>query len=1233
MRKKLLFLSVFLVAAHFVKSQSCIPTNINNTVVNLACGQACTTFTYQVPDLKNTNSYLLTSIPYTPLPYVVATGGSEDPNLYDDDKYSTLVNIPFTFCFYGANYNSLVVGSNGLITFDATNAACANAYTISPTIPNSGGTQCSQFSTYYPKAAIMAAYADLDPRPGPGSSTQASPPDRKIQWRVEGTAPCRKFVISFYHIGIFGDTAPSGCGYVTPSTFQIIIYESTGIIDIFFQNKSCVSSTNSGRSILGIQDFTRLQALAAPGKNATVWNASNEGYRFTPNSGASNFVSAQMFNLGGGFIANGNISTPTPGLIDITYPNICPPAVPSTQYVFRTTFNSCTASPLISSDTVTFNRTITLPVDTSTVPTTCGASIGSITITPTAGTIPYTYTINGTGAVTVPGAHTFTGLAAGSYTIHVVDFNGCDTTFLAIVNTNTLITATVSSTSPSCAASTNGTITVTPTSGTAPYMYSLDGGPPQASNIFTNVPAGPHTVTFTDAMSCAGSVSVNLAPGTTVLTATFTSTPTTCPLSADGTITITPTSGTAPHMFSLDGGPPQAGNVFTNLTPGPHTIAITDAVAGCAGLINFNITAGNTAINATVNVTPTTCPTLNDGTITINPTSGSPAYMYSLDGGLPQASNIFLNVAAGPHSVLVTDMFGCTGTFPVNIAMGSSLTSSINGGNPNCANINDGTIVVNPTSGTAPYMYSLNGGTPQASNTFTGLAPGSYTVDFTDFNGCTGTNSITLTTNPAVTATSVLTNPLCNGNNNGSIVLNAAGGVAPYQYSIDAGATYQVSSTFNGLTVGTYNFLIKDALGCIYGFSYSLVEPSTLSLLALTNFATCPNNDGSINITAGGGTPAYEYSIDNGITYQASNIFPNLPFGNYNTIRVKDANGCISNTTAVVVLNDTMYLDLGADSTICFGSSLTLIPNTNALTDTFNWTPAATLNFNNIRTPVATPNDTTTYTLNAKWGVCQRTDAIRVNVLHKPVPYAGKDTTICYKTNALLNGSATNLSGGINYAWSPPDSLNTPNAATTIARMDTTRKFYLTVTDNYGCNFLVVDSMMVFMQPELVVFAGNDTNAILNRPHQMMASGGTNYVWSPSAPLNNPFIATPLATLKYDTYFTVLVTDAIGCTASDQVFIKVYEGPMYYLPNAFTPNGDGLNDIFRPTPVGIRSTEYFRVFNRFGQRMFETSEWMKGWDGTVKDKPAEAGTYVWMIKGIDKNGSNIEMKGTVILIR
>ena len=455
------------------------------------------------------------------------------------------------------------------------------------------------------------------------------------------------------------------------------------------------------------------------------------------------------------------------------------------------------------------------------------------------------------------------------------------------------------------------------------------------------------------------------------------------------------------------------------------------------------------------------------------------------------------------------------------------------------------------------------------------------------------------------------------------------------EYSINGGTTWQLSPVFNVLA-GNYTVQAR-VVASLCGGSTPVIVYESLFITAssLTTDASCANNDGIIELNVSGGNPGYEHSINNGVTYQPLNKFLNLPIGNYNNIIIRDAYGCMALLNATIVLNDTMRLQLGPDSTVCFGSKITLIPQTNTLTDTFKWTPAATLNYDTVRTPIATPTDTTKYYVTAKWGICQRNDSIILNVLHKPVAYAGKDSTICYKTNATLFGSASNLSGTVNYAWSPPDSLNTPNAATTIVRIDTTRQFTLTVTDNYGCNFSVTDSVMVFMQPMLVVFAGNDTNAILGRPHQMLATGknATDFIWTPAGPLNNAFIANPSAILYNDTYFHVLVTDAIGCTDDDDIFIKVYEGPTYYLPNAFSPNADGLNDIFVPIPVGIKSTDYFRVFNRFGAMMFETRQWMQGWDGTLKGKPAAAGTYVWMIKGIDKNGSLVEMKGTVILLR
>jgi gliding motility-associated-like protein len=477
---------------------------------------------------------------------------------------------------------------------------------------------------------------------------------------------------------------------------------------------------------------------------------------------------------------------------------------------------------------------------------------------------------------------------------------------------------------------------------------------------------------------------------------------------------------------------------------------------------------------------------------------------------------------------------------------------------------------------------------------------------------------------------------LCNGDATGEVTFNPIGNTNPYEYSKNAGVTYQTSNVFSNLLAGPNTFRIKDVNGCTKDTTINIPEPTVLTLTAIqTTQTNCSNKTGEITLTAGGGRNPYEYSIDGGATYQASNIFSGLAVGTYSQLQIKDFNNCVRTHPPVnITLLDTMRLNLGPDSTICFGQTVLMLTQTNAETDTFRWTPTRPLlDFDTARTPICSPIDTTTYRVTAKWGICSRTDDIVINVKHKPVPEAGKDTTICFNTFAYLKGSASNLSGSVNYNWAPASMVTPANAANAIARPDTTRYFYLTVTDNYGCNFSVVDSVKITMRDPVPAFAGNDTIGMYKKPHQLEATGGVSYVWTPAAPLNNPFSRTPLALLDHDQYFEVLVKDEIGCSAVDGIFVKVYEGPTYHLPNAFTPNGDGLNEIFRPIPSGIQSTEYFRIFDRYGNLIFQTREWMKGWNGNLQGKPAPTGTYVWSIKGIDVNGSPVDMKGTVILIR
>lgn len=898
--------------------------------------------------------------------------------------------------------------------------------------------------------------------------------------------------------------------------------------------------------------------------------------------------------------------------------------------VTTTDVNGCT-----STVNFTIGQGSGITADNTPSPTSCpGVANGSVEIQPTNGTAPYTYAINGG---TAQASNIFTGLASGNHTVDITDALGCTGSISITISDGAVITGTVTSDPVSCPGVSNGTITVTADAGsTAPYQYALNGGTYQSSNIFNGVNEGAHNVTILDANGCTtANISVTVSAGAPI-TGVIEGVNTTCPGVNDGSVTLTSATGTAPYTYSLDGGTAQSSNTFGGLAPGTYTITFTDA-NGCSGSAQTTIGTGS-GITSTADVVHTSCPGVNNGTLTITPTSGNTPYLYSLDGGTAQNSNVFTNLAPGTYNVEITDALGCSGTITDVVEEGVDLTSDLTPTHPVCADINNGIIEVTPTSGTAPYTYSLNGGTAQGSNSFENLAPGSYTISFTDAIGCTGSNNITLNTNPPITLNSTITNPLCFGSSDGTITIQSNGGVSPYTYSIDNGVTYQSSGTFENLPDGSYTIRVQDDVSCVKDIPVVLTQPTQLTATAVAaSPSTCAGNDGVIEITGADGTAPYTYSIDNGATYpfQSGNTF-NVATGTYSNITVKDDNGCTATATAVFVDEiDNMFLEIGNDTTICEGSSVTFQPQTNDETSVFLWTPANFIQDNTIKNAVAAPVDTTEFILHAEWGACSRTDTITVNVKWKPIPDAGEDVRICLDDSTMIHGSVSHTSGAVTLRWEPAHLVHDPNASSTMAVPGGTQEYVLIATDEYGCDFDIRDTVLVIMQPAVPAYAGGDTLLIVNQEQMLLGYGGEEYLWStPSSGVQilNPDAQNPTVILANDARFFLKVTDIAGCIGFDTVYVQVYQGPEYFVPNAFTPNGDGLNDIFRVIPVGMTRPDYFRVFNRYGQIVFETNQYMKGWDGRYKGVLQQSGTYVWVLKGYDKNGRPIEMKGTVLLI-
>ncbi|MGB4845607.1 MAG: choice-of-anchor L domain-containing protein, partial [Ferruginibacter sp.] len=473
---------------------------------------------------------------------------------------------------------------------------------------------------------------------------------------------------------------------------------------------------------------------------------------------------------------------------------------------------------------------------------------------------------------------------------------------------------------------------------------------------------------------------------------------------------------------------------------------------------------------------------------------------------------------------------------------------------------------------------------------------------------------------------------ICKDDATGEIKVSGGfGWVNPVLFSIN-NMPYQPDSNFINLPAGNYTIKIKDATGCIDSIDITVAQ--LFPDLIISNLATTPascsgNPDGSVTISASGGNGPYQYSTD-GINFQSSNIF-NLVSGNH-TITVKDDNNCITTQNIIILLNNTVTLVAGADTSICEGKTFQLNPNTNGTT--FLWTPAGTLSNPAVLNPVASPVTTTEYFITATDGICSRTDSIIILVNPAPVANAGADALTCYQTDLQLNGS-----GGVDYLWSPVTYLNDPAIANPVVTAPVSSIIYsLAVIDANGCNSLKDDSIAVTVTPPALLFAGNDTTIAIRQPLHLFtvdvnSTGFNSYTWSPTYGLDNPFSPNPVAVLDKDITYYVSASNSIGCTGFDTIKIKAYQGPELYVPNSFTPNGDGLNDVLKVIAIGMKEFHFFRIYNRYGQLIFTTNDSGKGWDGRLKDKLQNIGTYVWMAEAVDYRGNLIQRKGTVIIIQ
>lgn len=340
---------------------------------------------------------------------------------------------------------------------------------------------------------------------------------------------------------------------------------------------------------------------------------------------------------------------------------------------------------------------------------------------------------------------------------------------------------------------------------------------------------------------------------------------------------------------------------------------------------------------------------------------------------------------------------------------------------------------------------------------------------------------------------------------------------------------------------------------------------------------------------------------------------------------------CVGRDSVFVRVVNQVSLSPMPDTVICAGDTIKLRVQSDALQ--YQWTPASQVLNAQIQSPLAVTTANTIYQLQAVIGGCTANTSIRVNTVPYPLVNAGIDQTICYNSSTQLQGQTD----GSQWNWQPANLLNNATLLNPTAHPLNNTAFILTATDNRGCPKPVRDTVLITVEPRIQLTLSSDTAVVTGQPLQLFVSGAETYLWSPAVYLNAPAIANPVAVfpVEYNNYLLkVVATSSAGCKDSAGLYVRVFKTkPSVFVPTAFTPNNDGLNDLLKPVTAGIEKLEYFRVFNRWGQLVFTTSNTRTGWDGRINGVLQSTSTYVWMVKAVDYNGNSYIDKGTVTLIR
>ncbi len=659
---------------------------------------------------------------------------------------------------------------------------------------------------------------------------------------------------------------------------------------------------------------------------------------------------------------------------------------------------------------------------------------------------------------------------------------------------------------------------------------------------------------------------------------------------------------------------------------GNNTITYT-VTGACAGSDTEVFNVQEVTLDNVVS-TDVTCFGANDGTITLTATG---ATQYSIDNGASfQAGGSFTGLGPNTYPVLVQNAIGCQATGSANIIEPPQLTAIPGFQNESCFGACDGFVVVAPGGGTSPYNFSWSGsaGIVGTSTVVNSLCVGTYTVTVTDDNGCVVVAPTTVGGPTQVIITAINTTPeQCPFDCQGTITVMASGGTGGYTYSTNGGASFQPANNFINVCTGAYNVVVEDASGCAATGITNISAPNPIIITPSLTDTVCIGQSTTISATTVGGTGGITFSWDNGLGAGASHLVDPPGTTTYN-VAATDANGCSVSGSVLVFENPPLNVVALTNTSVCPGFSAPITANGsggNGGPYSYTWTNDIAAGTLTGQSQTVTPSAQTVYTvtLNDNCGTPAVTDIVTIG-LHPlpPVTYTIDNNQGCTPVGVNF-ANTTNSALSASCFWDYSDGTTSTNCSD--VHVFTTPGCYdisLTVTTVDGCivDTIIYDQICVWPFPIAEFSFGPQPADIFNPEINFtnLTIGGNTYAWDFSglgtSTLTNPNFVFPN---EVGGVYPVCLeaTNVYGCV--DNICHDVIIGGEFliYVPNAFTPSADGINDIFLPNVLGDEPETYeLMIFNRWGALIFYSNNKNIGWDGTHNSEKCKSDVYVWKVK-------------------